>query len=308
MSDYYNLPPPKKRRGYGWVYLVLLLLFLLGLYLTWLSVRLKPGEIGFDPMLTAAAAPAPATFIAPGAPPPVVEPVEAPEPIEEPPEAPVEPEALLEPDAAEPEVEPEAEPEPPPPLFSDASWRETARFTGLDAAGRSAEFTAYVLVSEETWTFARADAVFAAGLSQPVDTAFAKLNLGPGICTLSRVIAVGAASVEGTSEMNTLLSHTRGHALKASIAGNLPCEAGVLPVSVLDLGYSRAEVTCPGDEPVCPDVSAPQRPIAMIFVQADDPETDIHEALRTGIEAHEAAGASVLPGVSVADYSAFDLR
>ncbi len=203
---------------------------------------------------------------------------------------------------------PEAEPGPPPPLFSDASWRETARFPGTDAAGRSAEFTAYVLVSEETWAFARADAVFAAGLSQPVDTAFEKLNLGPGICGLSRVIAVGAASVEGTSELNTLLSHRRGHALRASISGNLPCEAAVLPVGVLDLGYSRAQVTCPGDAPVCPDLTAPQRPVAMIFVQADDPETDILDALRTGIEAHEATGASVLPGVIVSDYSAFDLR
>jgi len=298
MSDYYNLPPPKKRRGYGWVYLVLLLLFLLGLFATWWSLRLKPGEVGVDPLLTTAASPAPATYIAP-APPPEAEPVAPPEPAEE--EAPVEPEVM-------PEAEPEAEPEPPPPLFSDASWRETARFPGTDAAGRSAEFTAYVLVSEETWTFARADAVFAAGLSQPVDTAFEKLNLGPGICSLSRVIAIGAASVEGTSELNTLLSHTRGHALRASIAENLPCEDGLLPVSVLDLGYSRARVTCPAGQPVCPDLTAPQRPIAMFFVQADDPETDIREALRTGIAAHEAGGASVLPGVSVADYSAFDLR
>lgn len=295
MTDYYNLPPPEKRRGYGWVYLVLLLLFLLGLYATWWSLRLKPGEMGADPLLTTAAAPAPATFIAPAPPPP--------EPIDEAPAAPVEPEEV--PDA---EPEAEAEPEPPPPLFSDASWRETARFPGTDAAGRSAEFTAYVLVSEETWTFARADAVFAAGLSQPVDTAFEKLRLGPGICDLSRVIAIGAASVEGTSELNTLLSHTRGHALRASIADNLPCEAGVLPVSVLDLGYSRARVSCPAGEPVCPDLTAPQRPIAMIFVQADDPETDIRDALRTGIAAHEATGASVLPGVIVSDYSAFDLR
>lgn len=281
MSDYYNQPPPEKRRGYGWVYLILLLLFLLGLFLTWWSVRLKPGEVGLDPMLTAASAPAPATFIAP-APPPAAKPGE--------------------------DREPEVEPQPPPPLFSDASWRETARFTGTDPAGRSAEFTAYVLVSEKTWTFARADEVFAAGLSQPVDIAFDKLNLGPGICTLSRVIAVGAASVEGTSELNTLLSHARGHALRASIAENLPCEAGILPVSVLDLGYSRAQVTCPAGEPVCPDLTAPQRPIAMIFLRADDPETDIREALRTGIEAHEAAGARVLPDVIVSDYSAFDLR
>lgn len=295
MTDYYNLPPPEKRRGYGWVYLVLLLLFLLGLYATWWSLRLKPGEMGADPLLTTAAAPAPATFIAPAPPPP--------EPIDEAPAAPVEPEEV--PDA---EPEAEAEPEPPPPLFSDASWRETARFPGTDAAGRSAEFTAYVLVSEETWAFARADAVFGAGLSQPVDTAFEKLNLGPGICDLSRVIAIGAASVEGTSELNTLLSHTRGHALRASIADNLSCEAGVLPVSVLDLGYSRARVSCPAGEPVCPDLTAPQRPIAMIFVQADDPETDIREALRTGIAVHEATGASVLPGVIVSDYSAFDLR
>ena len=146
------------------------------------------------------------------------------------------------------------------------------------------------------------------GLSEPVETAFANLNLGAGICTMDRVIAVGAASVEGTSVQNTFLSHTRGHALKAAIAANLPCEAGAVAATVLDLGYNRAEVTCPAGQKVCSDLSAPQRPIAMIFADAREPGTDIGEALRSGIAAHEASGASVLPGVLVSDYSAFDLR
>lgn len=295
MTDYYQLPPPeKKKRSLLWVYLLLLLLFLLGLWATWWSLRLRPGEIGEEPVLTAASLPA--QPIAQLQPPP--EPVAVPEPSTD--LAPVVPEA-----AAAPEAEPAAEPAP---LFSDARWRETARFTGTDAAGRSAEFTAYVLVGDETWTYARADAVFAAGLSQPVDTAFDKLNLGAGICELTNVIAIGAASVEGTSEQNTLLSYTRGHALRAAIAANLPCEAGVLPTSVLDLGYSRADVVCPAGKTICPDVSAPQRPIAMVLVSAEDPETDIGQALQTGIAAQEAAGGSVLPGVKVSDYSAFDLR
>jgi hypothetical protein len=210
--------------------------------------------------------------------------------------------------APEPVAEPAAEPAPPPPLFSDARWRETAKFTGADTSGRLADFTAYVLVGDETWTFARSDAIFAAGLSQPVETAFANLNLGAGICTMDRVIAVGAASVEGTSVQNTFLSHTRGHALKTAIAANLPCEANAVPATVLDLGYSRADVTCPAGQKVCADLSAPQRPIAMIFAEAREPATDIGEALRSGIAAHEASGASVLPGVLVSDYSAFDLR
>ena len=296
MTDYYDLPPPeKKKRSLGWLYLLLLLLFLLGLWATWWSLRLKPGEIGADPVLTAASMPAaPPVRADPPAPQPdpVAEPAAVAEPVTQPP---AEPDAL-------------AEPLPPPPLFSDVRWRETARFTGTDAAGRSAEFTAYVLVGDETWTYARADAIFAAGLSEPVETAFSKLDLGAGICSLTRVIAVGAASVEGTSEQNTVLSFARGHALQAAIAANLPCETGALPTSVLDLGYSRQDVTCPADKTVCPDVSAPQRPIAMVLVQASDPETDIGEALQTGIAAHEATGASVLPGVKVSDYSAFSLR
>jgi len=97
-------------------------------------------------------------------------------------------------------------------------------------------------------------------------------------------------------------------ALKSAIGTNLPCEPGALPVSVLDLGYSRQEVTCPVGEKICPDLSAPQRPIAMILADAEDPATDIAEALRNGIAAHEATGASVLPDVKISDYSAFDLR
>lgn len=297
MTDYYDLPPPEKERAsIWWAVLLLLLLFLLALWATWWSLRLQPGELGEEPVLTAAALPA-APLVRTE--PPPLAPAITPEP-----EVPAEPAETA---AAEPlaEVQPEAE---PPPLFSDARWRETARFTGTDAAGRVAEFTAYVLVGDETWTYARADAVFADGLSQPVETAFDKLELGAGICDLTGVIAVGAASVEGTSEQNTFLSHTRGHALRAAIAANLPCEPGDLPASVLDLGYSRADVTCPAGKAICPDVSAPQRPIAMVLVRADDPGTDIGEALKTGIAAHEAAGASVLPGVSVSDYSAFDLR
>jgi hypothetical protein len=301
MSDYYELPPPeKKKRSLAWVYLLLLLLFLLGLWATWWSLRLQPGEIGEDPILTAAAMPAAARIVSP--------PVQAaPEPEPEP-----EPALVADPQPAVAEetpetLQPEALPEPPP-LFSDVRWRETARFTGTDGAGRSAEFTAYVLVGDETWTYARADSIFTAGLSEPVETAFSKLDLGAGICSLTRVIAVGAASVEGTSVQNTFLSFTRGHALRTAIGANLPCEDGALPTSMLDLGYSRAEVACPGGKAVCPELTAPQRPIAMILADAEDPDTDIGQALKTGIAAHEAAGADVLPGVKVSDYSAFDLR
>jgi len=280
MTDYYQLPPPQqKKRSLAWLYLLLLLLFLLGLWATWWSLRLEPGEIGEDPVLTATALPA-APLVQTPAPAPVPEPVET----------------------------AQAEPESPAPLFSDVRWRETARFTGTDAAGRRAEFTAYVLVGDETWTYSRADSIFAAGLSEPVETAFSNLDLGAGICDLTGVIAVGAASVEGTSVQNTFLSYTRGHALRAAIGANLPCEAGTLPTGVLDLGYSRADVSCPAGKAICPELTAPQRPIAMILANGEDPETDIGQALQSGIAAHEAAGADVLPGVKVSDYSAFDLR
>lgn len=303
MTDYYSLPPPERKKSRTWLLvLLLLLLFLLGLVATWWSLRLRPGEIGEDPMLTAAAsplAPAPRAEPAPLVQIPVPEPVAQVEPQ---PEVISEPEPVAEPEAVEPE------PEAPPPLFSDARWRETARFTGEDMAGRTAEFTAYVLVGDETWTFAKADSIFTAGLAQPVDTAFEKLDLGEGICSLTRVIAIGAASVEGTSERNTYLSHARGHALKAAIAADLPCEVGVLPTSVLDLGYNRRGVTCPAGQKTCPELTAPQRPVAMILADAEDPDTDIGEALRAGIAAHEAAGESVLPDVDISDYSAFNLR
>ncbi|MBA3069323.1 MAG: hypothetical protein FP825_12705 [Hyphomonas sp.] len=301
MTDYYDLParPPKEKRDRLWLLLLLfLLLFLLALAATAWSLRLKPGELAQDPLLSTtslrAESTAPVQALA-------QVPTAAPEP---------EPEPVVEAEvpASEPEPAAEPAPEPPPPLFSDVRWRETARFTGTDTAGRSAEFTAYVLVGDETWTYARADAIFASGLSEPVETAFDKLELGAGICALSRVISVGAASVEGTSAQNTFLSHARGHALKFAITENLPCEPGAVPTSVLDLGYNRQDVVCPEGEAPCPDVSAPQRPIAMILTAAEDPETDIGEALRNGIAAHEGAGSSVFPGVKVSDYSAFDLR
>ncbi|MFN3911616.1 hypothetical protein [Hyphomonas sp.] len=307
-TDYYDLPakPPREKRDRLWLLiLLLLLLFLLGLAATLWSLRLQPGEVAEDPLLSAtslrAESTAPLQALAPM---PAAAPLPQAEPVVEP-EAPPPEEAAVQPESG-PAAEPA--PEPPPPLFSDVRWRETARFTGTDAAGRTADFTAYVLVGDETWTFARADAIFASGLSEPVETAFEKLNLGAGICELTRVISIGAASVEGTSAQNTFLSHARGHALKSAIAANLPCEAGALPASVLDLGYNRQAVTCPAGEKLCPEASAPQRPIAMILTDAEDPETDIAEALRNGIAEHEATGASVLPGVKVSDYSAFDLR
>ena len=94
------------------------------------------------------------------------------------------------------------------------------------------------------------------------------------------------------------------------MAGLFPLASGLaaLPTGVLDLGYSRADVTCPAGKAICPELTAPQRPIAMILADAEDPETDIGQALQTGIAAHEAAGADVLPGVKVSDYSAFELR
>ncbi|MDP1556632.1 MAG: hypothetical protein Q8L84_14335, partial [Hyphomonas sp.] len=141
MTDYYELPPPKKERSFAWLYLLLLLLFLLGIWATWWSLRLKPGEIGQDPMLSATALPAaPLARAEPPVPVALVEPAAE--------------EAVLEVPVIEavPEALPEAE--TPLPLFSDSRWRETARFTGTDGAGRSAQFTAYVLVGDETWTLA----------------------------------------------------------------------------------------------------------------------------------------------------------
>ena len=58
MTDYYDLPPPEKKRSFKGVVLLLLLLLLLGLVATWWSLRLEPGEIGEDPVLTATALPA----------------------------------------------------------------------------------------------------------------------------------------------------------------------------------------------------------------------------------------------------------
>ena len=291
MADYYSLPPKQKKKfNPDWLVLLFLLLFLLGLAATIWSLRLRPGEMADDPYLRTAALPET----------PAPEPLAA-EPVIEPEPEPVVIEAEPEPEIV-PEPEPEAE---PPPLFSDARWRETARFTGTDDQGRSAEFTAYVLVGDETWTFARADSIFAAGLDAPVETAFSKLDLGEGICSLSRVIAIGAASVEGTAEKNTFLSRARGLALSSAIGANLPCEQGSVPASILDLGYSTQKVTCPAGLALCPELSAPQRPIAMVLAVADDPDTDIGAALQNGISLHEEAGGEILPGVKVTSYSAF---
>lgn len=291
MADYYSLPPKQKKKfNPDWLVLLLLLLFLLGIAATLWSLRLRPGEIGEDPYLRPAAAPAAL----------VPEPVAA-EQVVEP-----EPEPVILEAEPEPEIVPEPEPEAePPPLFSDARWRETARFTGTDSEGRSAEFTAYVLVGDETWTFARADSIFAAGLDAPVETAFSKLDLGEGICSLSRVVAIGAASVEGTAAQNTFLSRARGLALSSAIGANLPCEEDAVPASILDLGYNTQKVACPAGKTLCPELSAPQRPIAMVLAVADDPDTDIGSALQNGISMHEEAGGEVLPGVKVTDYSAF---
>lgn len=289
MADYYSLPPKQKKKfNPDWLVLLFLLLFLLGIAATLWSLRLRPGEMGDDPSLRTAALP------------------EAPEPVAAEPVIEPEPEPVVIEAEPEPEIVPEPEPEAePPPLFSDARWRETARFTGTDGEGRSAEFTAYVLVGDETWTFARADSIFAAGLDAPVETAFSKLDLGEGICSLSRVIAIGAASVEGTAAQNTFLSRARGLALGSAISANLPCQNGSVPASILDLGYSTQKVTCPAGQALCPELSAPQRPIAMVLAHADDPDTDIGAALQNGIRLHEEAGGEILPGVKVTEYSAF---
>lgn len=301
MSDYYNLPPPerKKRWTLDRLAMLLFLLFLIAIAMTVCSLRDVPES----------------TLVSTIPPEPPAAPVQiSAAPVEEPEPEPVIPEEtdIPEPEEAEPDLEPEAEPvaeeepEPPPALFRDARWRETAEFPGTDAAGRSATFTAYVLTSEQTWTFARADELFSEGLGEPVETAFAALDLGPGVCSLTRVIAVGAASVEGTPERNTWLSRARGEALRTAIEANLPCEDSPVPGRVLDLGYAKTRVACPGGERLCPELTAPQRPVAMILIRADDPETDIGAALRNGITLYERAGGTVLPEVSLMDYSGFE--
>lgn len=300
-EDYYSLPPPEKKKGWSperWA-LLLFLLLLLAIWPTVCSLRSVP-----ETTLVSNIPPSPVSAPVERAAIPVPEPEPEPavEAEEDPAGLPASAEAEDAPEANETaEDEPVAEPE----MFASARWREVAQFAGADPDGRQAEFTAYVLISEQTWTFARADELFAAGIGEPVDTAFEALDLGPAVCSLTRVIAVGAASVEGTPERNTWLSRARGEALRRAIEANLACEESPVDGRVLDLGYSTARIPCPGGEALCPELTAPQRPVAMILARADDPETDIGAALQAGVQAMEAAGEAVLPGVRVSEYSGF---
>ncbi|MFN7056627.1 hypothetical protein [Hyphomonas sp.] len=305
-EDYYSLPPPEKKKGWPaerWA-LLLFLLLLLAIWPTVCSLRSVP-ESTLVSSIPPAPVAAPIERAAIPAPMPEPEPEPEPAPVieeaDDPDGLPASAGSEEVPEVIETAEEPAAEPE----MFASARWREVAAFSGADPAGREAEFTAYVLVSEQTWTFARADELFAAGMGEPVETAFETLDLGPAVCSLTRVIAVGAASVEGTPERNTWLSRARGEALRTAIEANLACEDSPVDGRVLDLGYSTARIPCPAGEALCPDLTAPQRSVAMILARAEDPETDIGAALRAGVQAMEAAGEDVLPGVRVSEYSGF---
>ena len=176
-------------------------------------------------------------------------------------------------------------------------WDDSIVFPieGHDKAGRKAAFDVVVKTRNITWVHGSADQLAKSG--QPIsDTDIATQLFGPevrqGLARSADVIAVGAASEEGTESEETTRAERRGRTAGVWLAQALSPQTHIW---VLNLGQFRP--SCAVGQGT--DTSW-ERPFMIIGVRQQVPGVDLGEALRSAM-----AGKTNLPSTQC--YSRYEL-
>lgn len=288
----------------GWIITALFFLLLLlgcGLYYLWLSISgndsgssLRADNSSTD----SSVAPSAAKTVR-------VEYVNVKDGEDEPePEPDSEPEPV---DFASTNTEPEP-PEPPARVFEDRRWLTTSTITGSDDDNRFAKFSVHVLSGANAWAFGSSRSVDTAEGGASVDSLFSAKAFGKAYCGQSALMSVGAASYEGSTDLNLRLAGARAGNVISAIRRNAPqCEGAAPRLMTVNLGEHGEETPCPGNAERCPEATAFQRPILLVSGQGDTADMDYGAALKNAIKIHEATGRQILPRFQLSNYSRFDV-
>ena len=186
---------------------------------------------------------------------------------------------------------------PQPSVVITQKWDDSLVFPidGTDKAGRKAAFDVVVKTRDITWVQGSADQLARNGQAIS-DAEIATQLFGPevrqGLAHSADVIAVGAASQEGTEPEETARAERRGRTTGAWLARALSPQPHIW---VLNLGQFRS--SCAASQG---NSTSWERPFIIISVRQQDPGVDLGEALQSAM-----AGKANLPSTQC--YSRYDL-
>jgi eukaryotic-like serine/threonine-protein kinase len=184
-------------------------------------------------------------------------------------------------------------PEEPP---ADGGFHGTTTDAdGHDSQGKEASFKIYVFSRDFAWVYQSDRDVEYQGTPEDIGPHLRSLGLQENFRDAKALIAVGAASQEGTEAIEKSRAQRRAERLQRWIKENVP---GTQRLYTLSMG----RFVGPAIKSATTAQTAPQRSIVIVAVVAEEENVIIAEALKSALIEEEA-----FP-FKIEEYSAFDLR
>jgi len=182
----------------------------------------------------------------------------------------------------------------------DPSWQVIPR-QFIDAQGRKVEFEELVMSRDFTWKFKDAHIVEYAGHPEEMLPHLSSPGISPNLRRAIALLAVGAASEEGTTEKEEARAQERAEQLQKWIKEAVP---GTASLYTLSMGQFTGR---PSDIPSDTFRTAPERRVVVIGIVKTDGGIDFNsrefkDALRKQLATDKAYP------FQLSDYSRFDLN
>lgn len=165
------------------------------------------------------------------------------------------------------------------------TWGESAPFKGHDSVGRAAEFRLYVLHDRYNWRTGSARDVEDDGEPAELEPIMTTPEFFQRFCAGKAVFSLGAASHEGPTSINHVLSARRGERVSGQLANvRANCPAGPVPILYgINLGEARAPEDCE-TATVCQAERAAQRRVMIVAAIELAIDVNLREALEQALE------------------------
>lgn len=178
-------------------------------------------------------------------------------------------------------------------------WGRTALLSGVDSAGRRADFRFYVLNERYAWALGSASRIEERGRAANFDTFLATDVFFDRFCTSNAALGLGAASYEGETAANHRLAGARSRVIAENVNGVTGrCASGSAPdVMAVNLG-EHAET---------PEANtADQRKVVIVLMRNAEADVNIAEALKNAVGDQELVDGFALKNYDLLDIAPFE--
>lgn len=160
--------------------------------------------------------------------------------------------------------------------IDEGTWGRTVLLSGVDSAGRRADFRFYVLNETYAWALGSASRIEGRGRAANFDALLATEVFFRRFCSSSAALGLGASSYEGETAANHRLSGARANVISQQVSRVVPrCTTASTPdVYAINLG-EHAET--PGAN------TADQRKVVIVLMRNAQEGVNIGEALKDAV-------------------------